>query len=195
MSKTIGDAIAEIEAKIQSLDAQARELKKQVNLLCQIEGVAETYPDAGGDCETAPKAKALRIRVDQFAGKKLARAAREYLEMRRAADADNAPAKIEDIHRALLDGGFSFGTTNGMQALSVSLGKSAHTFWKLNDGHFGLSEWYGKFRPKSKNGNGTEADDTEEAEESNVGSETEPVANPNNNGDNGEQVKVEMNPQ
>jgi len=151
MGKTISEAIAEIQGRIKDLEEQARPLKLQVNVLCEIDGLPALYPNVNEESPSTTKPMGLRIRVDEFTADKLGRAVRRYLEMRKEADPNNGPARIEDIKNALVEGGFDFRGKDPMQAVSVSVGKSTHTFKKVNEqGHIGLAEWYGIVRTKSK---------------------------------------------
>jgi hypothetical protein len=100
------------------------------------------------------------MRRDQFYGVPLATAIREYLQMRRASNL--GPATVNDIHAALVSGGFVFETrneANAKRALYISLGKNTLMFHKLPSGTdatavFGLKEWYPRtkeaVKPKRK---------------------------------------------
>jgi hypothetical protein len=86
-----------------------------------------------------------------FFGKPLATAAKAVLQARYEAAGKPAPASVEEIREALLQGTYDFGTTNAeqqRQSIRISLGKNSTTFVKLpNTDLFGLPEWYGQ-RPR-----------------------------------------------
>lgn len=202
MSKTISEVIAELQEQIVTLESQSNALKRKVNDLCPFDGIPEVYSDISSGDPAAVRSKIVRLRPDEFTPDKLMKAMKRYLEMRKAADPDNAPARVEEIVAALREGNFRFRDKEPLSAVSISLGKSSHTFHRLGNGQFGLNSWYGIVsRPtKSKPGNGiVEDDDGEDAEEdvpsAPIAPVGEPTANPNCNGGDREPAKVEMTPQ
>lgn len=147
MSKTIADAIAELAEKIAAKENEVNGLKRMVNTLCEADGRDPEYVDVAADAMPGVKSKTVRLRPDEFTADKLMKAMRRYLEMRKATNPDNAPAKVDDICKALQEGGYDFRGKDPLQAVSVSLGKSSHTFKRLSSGSFGLAVWYGTVRP------------------------------------------------
>ena len=189
MSKTIGEVIVELQEQIQALDAQTTTLKRKVNDLCPYDGLPEIYPDVSVDDVSTIKTRTVRLRPDEFTADKLMKAIRRYLVMRKEANPDNAPAKVEDICAALRDGGYDFRGKDSLSAVSISLGKSSHTFKRLTNGMFGLNSWYGITRPRIANKAETpQGDDLEEEDETNGQVAVEDVV------DDGP-AKVEMNPE
>jgi hypothetical protein len=166
MSKTISEVIAELQGKISDLEAQTSALKRKVNDLCSFDGTPEIYPDVPPDEASSVKVRTVKLRPDEFTADKLMKAIRRYLEMRKNANPDNAPAKPEEICAALRDGGYDFRGKEPISAVSISLGKSTHTFKRLSPGLFGLASWYGLARPtKPKHGNGGNGSDEEDEDQ------------------------------
>jgi len=85
----------------------------------------------------------LAIQSDQFYGQPLASSIRTILELRKALN--QGPATINEIHAALVEGGFGFETKNednAKRGLRISITKNTSLFHKLPNGKFGLLEWY-----------------------------------------------------
>jgi hypothetical protein len=78
-----------------------------------------------------------------------------------------SPASVDEIHEALMQGSFNFGTSGAdaqKNSIRISLGKNTATFVRLpNSDLFGLSEWYGKKlgRPRKTNGASSAAPETD----------------------------------
>ena len=132
-----------------------------INLLCQQSGTDPLYPDI--DKEDGNAASAGRILPDTFHGMPVGKAVRIYLAMRR--ESGVGPALVEDIYDALLAGGHDFkkDKTGAIQGLSISLGKSAHTFRRLPNDHYGLTAWYGDGRKRRRKPNSAIAGTSDEA--------------------------------
>jgi hypothetical protein len=106
------------------------------------------------------------IRPDTFYGKKMGTAAREFLEMRRAAQ--QGPAKPREVFDALKQGGFQFETRDdniAMVSLRAMLRKNTVMFHKLPNGAYGLRNWYPNAKPQK-------SEDTEAGNETDVKKET-----------------------
>jgi hypothetical protein len=83
------------------------------------------------------------LRADQFYGRVLTTAAREYLEMRNSANL--GPATPREIFSALSDGGFKFETKNEDNAITnirATLRKNSSIFHRLPNNEYGLLSWY-----------------------------------------------------
>jgi hypothetical protein len=144
MSKTIAEAIAEIQESISAKDAEINALKSRVNILCEADGQSPLYPDVPQPGQSTSKSRVLKLRPDEFTADKLMKAMKRYLEMRKDTTPENAPAKPDEIAKALVDGGFDFKGKDPQAAVSTSLGKSSHTFKRFDgSGLFGLHTWYG----------------------------------------------------
>ncbi len=147
MSQDFASAIAAVRVQLSKKEQEVRHAKKLINDLCRLAGEDAPYPDAEQDAESTGNIGNLRR--DEFYGKPLAGAIRDYLRMRR--NAGIGPATVSEIHATLTQGGFIFETKNAenaKRALYISLGKNATVFHKLPGGDgdsaavFGLKEWY-----------------------------------------------------
>lgn len=166
MSKTIAEVVAGFQSDIAELDKQSNALKRKVNELSLLDGTPEPYADVPTDGVATSKSKTVKLRPDEFTADKMMKAMRRYLEMRKAANPDNAPAKAQEIADALRDGGYDFKGKDPLSATSISLGKSTHTFKRLASGVFGLAAWYGNVRPpKGKTDSVSAAAEAEEEDE------------------------------
>jgi hypothetical protein len=155
-------AIGRLVADIDRRDAETWEMKRMVNKLCGYAGLPPRYPDdpgsgGGGGLDT--------LKADQFYGKPLATAVREYLEMRGAPNSGGrGAATVKEIFQALKAGGFAFDTKNddnSMRGLRISLAKNSVTFHKLPGGQFGLLSWYPAAKPpKTTGGEGDTSSDS-----------------------------------
>ena len=143
------------------LDRKARELKSTINVLCKHAGVPELFPNL--ENESGPIALGA-IKADTFYGKVIGTAAREYLEMRKAAN--QGPASPREIYDALVQGGFQFETKSeqvALVSLRSNLRKNSRTFHKLPNGQYGLLSWYPNAKPaKASNGDDDNENDNEE---------------------------------
>ena len=144
MAGDFDPAINRLVDEITKAEAPLQEKKRMVNTLCSYAGRAPMYPDAENTTQTVSA-----ILPDQFYGKPLATATREYLEMRRASNL--GAATIKEIFENLQAGGFKFETkneANAMRGLRQSLTKNSVTFHKLPNGTYGLLEWYPSAKPQ-----------------------------------------------
>src|SRR4051812_29095958 len=100
-------AIEALEQDLANLERQANGLLSSINLLREKAGMP---PRPGGfkpSADTGAPGGApvpIKLNSDTFTGKKLASAAREYLEMRKASGGD-PPATTREIFDALKEGG------------------------------------------------------------------------------------------
>ena len=137
MSEEIRAGINGMNAAIAAKLAEVRALKQSVNVMLRQIGEEPEYPDVegvGGDL-SGP------VRADQFYGKGLQTAVREYLERGKRA------AGTEEIVKALELGGFDVeeqGWAKGHRPriLAIALVKNTATFRRLPNGMFGLETWY-----------------------------------------------------
>jgi hypothetical protein len=156
MTDAFAPAIAALQSELGDVERKARELKSTINVLCRHAGVAEIYPNI--ESEATGTASIASIRGDTFYGKVINTAAREYLEMRKAANL--GPATPREIYDALVSGGFQFEAKTdqiAMVSLRSQLRKNSRTFHKLPTGQYGLLAWY----PNAKAAKVSDNDDDE----------------------------------
>lgn len=161
MSDQIRAGIDGMVAAIEQQLAQVQALKMSVNVMCRQIGEEPRYPDADN---AAPGGGGV-LRADQFYGKALATAVREYLERIKRA------AGTEEIVKALEQGGYDFneqGWKKGHRPriLAIALVKNSVTFRRLPNGMFGMESWYEPRTKKAKGGE-PEITDADEALENN----------------------------
>ena len=139
-------AINELEKDIVALERKRNGLVDAVNVLRDKAGLPPREPTGpnggGGGSSASTDGAASTLRSDQFYGKRMGAAAREYLEMRKASG--EGPAKPRAIYEALKAGGYEFrgkDESNQMVVLRTTLRKSP-VFHKLPNGLWGLMAWY-----------------------------------------------------
>lgn len=135
----VARTIKDLEGKLVEAENRVATLKTTINSLCALSGEPPRYAETRGD--TAPSIGNLR--PDQFYGLGLSTAVREILEIRQAANLGSAT--LNELHDALVAGGYAFSTknvANAKRGLRISLTKNSHTFHKLPGGTFGLKAWY-----------------------------------------------------
>lgn len=137
MNEKLTAAIEALQEELQLQMSAVADTKRMINGLLRRNGQDPIYEDA---TETAISSS---IRADQFYGKPLATAAREYLEIRR----NKGAVESVEILQGLQSGGFDFTTTGWKEKdyhrmLAISLAKNTSMFHKLPNGTFGLLSWY-----------------------------------------------------
>jgi hypothetical protein len=137
---------------------EARRLRSLVNDLDRLENKDPRFPDIESSLPPIPSLATLAAaraaktwEAGEFFGKPFAASAKAILMARYEAAGKPAPASVDDIRDALLQGTYDFGTTNAdqqKQGIRIALGKNSAAFVKLpNTDLFGLVEWYGQ-RPR-----------------------------------------------
>ncbi|MCX6174744.1 MAG: hypothetical protein NTZ27_08355 [Ignavibacteriales bacterium] len=146
MSADLTSAIESLYAELETLTKRANEIKKNINSLSALMGKEQPFTDS----EFSSIGNSANIRPDQFFGKGLATAVKEYLKMRGQA------VTAKEIYDALKTGGFEF-TGNKNEAiqyrnLAISLGKNSSDFVYVKSSNaYGLWEFYpDKKREKRK---------------------------------------------
>lgn len=175
MNQDFAPAIAALQGELKEIEKKAREIKGAINTLCKLSGSPEMFTIT----DEQEIGSIANIRADTFYGKTISSAAREYLEMRRAANL--GPATTRDIFDALVKGGFKFDTANdnnSMISLGSTLRKNSKVFHRLPTGQFGLLAWYPN--AKAEKG-GKETDDSQD--ETKSATDNEPVADEHSSGD------------
>ena len=133
MSDKLQGAVSVLEEQLEELQKEVRETKRMINSLLRKMGKPPQYPDADE--------KYSSTRPDQYYGKPLATAAREYLAYR------NHACTSKEILDGLMEGGFDFRATGWKsndrhRMLAISLAKNTAMFHRLPNGTFGLLNWY-----------------------------------------------------
>ena len=174
MSDHITQTIAVLEERLRSKLEEVEAVKNMINELAKLAG--QPLPHAEATRAAAPGIASLR--ADHFYGRPLATVVREYLELRKASGL--GPASVNEIHEALLKGGYAFDTSNdaiAKRGLRVSLSKNSSVFHRLPQGEWGLVEWYPAVKARAdrntKNGNSSEPN---EAARDDEGSDAEVAA-------------------
>jgi hypothetical protein len=131
---------------IDELEGALAQKKRLVNELCKEYG----RPLRFDEVESVRSRGVGTLKRDQFYGKPLATAIREYLEMRGPSDRGGlGAASVNEIFGALTEGGFKFDTKNEANAkrgLRIGLSKNTVTFHRVGES-YGLLEWYPNARP------------------------------------------------
>jgi hypothetical protein len=127
--------IEELEQHLRELLAEVADTRRTINSLCRSLGEKPRY------AEEEPSTARATGRPDQYYGKPLASAVREYLDSRGQACA------AREILEGLKAGGFDFDAqgwkaTDHLRLLASSLAKNTATFLRLPSGTFGLRSWY-----------------------------------------------------
>lgn len=146
MSMELEKAVDSLYSEMENLNKRISEIKKNINSLSALMGKDQPFNDS----ELSSINNSTNIRADQFFGKGLATAVKEYLKKRGQA----VPAK--EIYEALKSGGFEFTGSKAeniqIRNLTISLSKNANDFVYIKSNNsYGLWEFYpGKKREKEK---------------------------------------------
>jgi len=139
MDEQIKSTIEVLTAKIRAKEEETNKLKRLVNELSAEAGLESIpFPNIQESSQQISS-----IRSDQFYGLPLSTAARNYLEMRKAADL--GAATVNEIFSAIKGGGYKFSTKdeeNAKTTLRMSLRKNSSIFHRLPNGEYGLLSWY-----------------------------------------------------
>src|SRR5690348_15071546 len=145
MREEFKPAIDTLLADLGDLEKQVLETKLVINRLCTRADMEPLFPDA-----TAASSPTIgSIRSDSFYGKVLSTAAREYLEMRRAANL--GPATPREVYEALIKGGYESEAKDAniaIVAVRATLRKNSSIFHRLPNGTYGLLSWYPNAKPQ-----------------------------------------------
>ena len=148
--QTISDLVAKIDERLKPIQNDMR----MVNALCAHAKLPPHYPDV----EAQSSKRSFVIRRDQYVGKPLASAVREFLAMRGASDRGGiGAATVNEIFDALLAGGYVPDTEdeqNAKRGLRIALTKNSQTFYRVAQrgdaaGAYGLLEWYPNAKPQT----------------------------------------------
>jgi hypothetical protein len=144
MREEMKPAIDALLVDLADQEKQVTDTKLLINRLCVRSSMEPMFPEAA-----ASSAAVGSIRPDSFYGKVLNTAAREYLEMRRAANL--GPATPREVYEALVKGGYAPETkdeTNAIISVRATLRKNSSVFHRLPNGTYGLLSWYPNAKPQ-----------------------------------------------
>jgi hypothetical protein len=156
MREEFRPAIEALQKDLADLQKKASDTKSTINRLCELAGAPPMYDDVAED---GSQPTITTLRADTFYGKVINTAAREYLQMRKAAGL--GPATARDIYENLKRGGFAFDTkieNNAITGVRNTLRKNSSIFHKLPNGEYGLLSWY----PRAKAAKTTSAADADD---------------------------------
>jgi hypothetical protein len=147
-------AINVLVAKIGERMQPILEDQRTVNRLCALAGRAPLYPDA-----ESGQYGARSIKRDQFHGKPLSTAVKQYLELRGPSDRGGlGAATVNEIFDALVEGGYKPETSDELHAkrgLRIALTKNSYLFYRVSSDRseggstYGLLEWYPNAKPQT----------------------------------------------
>jgi len=147
-------AINVLVGKIDERMQPILEDQRTVNRLCVLSGKAPLYPDAD-----IGRYGARAIKRDQFHGKPMATAVKQYLELRGSSDRGGlGAATVNEIYDALIQGGYKPETSDAEYAkrgLRIALTKNSYLFYRVSSDRaeggstYGLLEWYPNAKPQS----------------------------------------------
>jgi len=140
MSQHLEKAIEGVYEELAKIEEKAKELKKTINTLSAMAGKSQPF----GDVEVSATYGTLSLRPDQFFGKGLSTAVKEFLRLKGRA------CTAQEIFEALKVGGYEFPVEWKekfmLKNLSISLGKNRVDFVPVpsstGEGAYGLWEFY-----------------------------------------------------
>jgi hypothetical protein len=133
-------AIEALQKDLIEQERKVAETKSTINRLCELAGQDPIYADIQNGTSSHTLSA---LQADTFYGKVITTAAREYLEMRKAAGL--GPASPREIYEALKQGGFKFDTkiqNNAITGVRNTLRKASAIFHRLPNNEYGLLKWY-----------------------------------------------------
>jgi hypothetical protein len=149
------EQIAQHDGEAARHSSESARLKTFINEYDRLAGREPRYADVTATVGATMTANATvthaaRTRTweaGEFFNKPLATVARTILQARYEAVGKPAPATVDEIHEAMLQGTYDFEGSSAeqqKQSIRISLGKNSPVFVKLpNTDKFGLVEWYG----------------------------------------------------
>jgi len=128
--------IADLEVRLEQLNAESQKIKSAINCLCEVMGKPPKY-----DLEDKPD-KISNLRADEYYGRPLATVITEVLEKRHANK--QGAALLDELFEQLVAGGFAFTGKNDAikkRGLAISMSKN-RKFHRLPNNTWGLAQWY-----------------------------------------------------
>ncbi|HEY1709246.1 MAG TPA: hypothetical protein VGG10_13335 [Rhizomicrobium sp.] len=160
--------------KIAFHEAEALRLKTFVNEADKLNDQPPRFGDlslssALTNTATSVRSTVKRWMAGDFFNKPFSAAVRSVLVGRFEATNTPSPASVDEIHDALTQGSFDFGTSGAdaqKNSIRISLGKNSAVFVRLpNTDLFGLVEWYGVKKPSKSRKVSTDVTATDVADE------------------------------
>ena len=146
MREELKPAIDALLIDLADQEKQVTDTKLLINRLCARSGVEPMFPEAAAGSSSASVSS---IRPDSFYGKVLNTAAREYLDMRKAANL--GPATPREVYESLVKGGYASDAKDEVTATTIvrnTLRKNSSVFHRLPNGTYGLLSWYPNAKPQ-----------------------------------------------
>jgi len=143
--------IADLEARLEKLDAESHKIKSAINCLCDVMDKPPKY-----ELDEKPEQMGGQ-RPDEYYGRPLATVVTEVLEQRR--QAGYGSASLDEIYVQLIAGGFAFtGKSDGIKKRGLAIAMSKNRkFHKIKSNKtWGLAEWYPEVK-EAKETNNNEA--------------------------------------
>lgn len=153
--------IADLENRLDELNAEARKIKSAINCLCDVMNKPPKYQDIDEESD-----KMAGQRPDEFYGRPLATVITDVLEKRQAAG--QGAASLDEIYEQLVAGGYEFtGKNDGIKkrGLAISMSKTSRKFHHLPNDTWGLKAWYPGARDAKKNAEDTKPQTQEPSDE------------------------------
>jgi DNA-directed RNA polymerase delta subunit len=129
--------IADLEARLQELNAESQKIRSAINCLYEVMGEKPKYD------EVEEKSSQIAMLIsDEYYGKPLATVVKQVLEKRKAAG--RGAARLDEIYEQLVAGGCKLTGKNEAikkRGLAISMSKN-QKFHKLPNDTWGLTEWY-----------------------------------------------------
>lgn len=137
MSTDLSQAIDSLYAELKVVESRSAEIKKMINNLSAMIGKQPPFQNV----EVSAMFGIQALRPDQFFGKALSTAVKEYLKIR------NQACTAQEIYEALLTGGFEFPKEwkekYKLRNLTISLSKNSADFVYVKSSNaYGLWEFY-----------------------------------------------------
>ena len=129
--------IADLEARLQELQAETKRIKTAINCLCEVIGEKPRYDEV-----FEKPSQATMPLSDEYYGRPLSTVVREFLKKRKGAG--RGAATLDEIYDELVAGGCKLtGKNDGIKkrGLAISMSKNPK-FHRLPNDTWGLTEWY-----------------------------------------------------
>jgi len=137
--------IADLEDRLQQLNAESQKIKSAINCLCDVMGEPPKY-----ELEDRPD-KMSNLRADEYYGRPLATVVTQVLNKRK--EANLGAATLDEIYNQLVNGGYSFtGKNDGIKkrGIAISMSKNKKFHHILSNDTWGLTEWYPDVKEKKE---------------------------------------------